>query len=421
MMDKKTPVEPEILPAEPQTDTGFYETGNTRPPKDHKKIIVFLLVAYLIIGGLGGILTMLNINWAIRRNAPRAMAFSNRAESTEPLTILPTEPVLTAGPGAQLALSETPEAVPNVPQAGGLSLQEIYQKVAPSVVSIAAMGRNGTSAGSGIVMSEDGYLITNCHVVENCYSVQVTLSGGQTYDAVVVGTDSVSDLAVLRIGAKGLTAAEFGNSDQVQVGDSVAAIGNPLGAELSGTMTDGIISAVNRNVRVGGNTLTLLQTTAALNSGNSGGALINCYGQVIGITTAKIGDQYSAAGVEGLGFAIPMSSAKAIVDQLISLGYVPGRASLGLELEEVPALYSLYYKLPGGLWVQEAEQGSDAAKAGISAGDIVTALNGQPVSTAEDVQACLSGASAGDMMTVTFYRGGRYFEVDVALAEAGGR
>ena len=349
------------------------------------------------------------------------MAFSNRAESTEPLTILPTEPVLTAGPGAQLALSETPEAVPNVPQAGGLSLQEIYQKVAPSVVSIAAMGRNGTSAGSGIVMSEDGYLITNCHVVENCYSVQVTLSGGQTYDAVVVGTDSVSDLAVLRIGAKGLTAAEFGNSDQVQVGDSVAAIGNPLGSELSGTMTDGIISAVNRNVRVGGNTLTLLQTTAALNSGNSGGALINCYGQVIGITTAKIGDQYSAAGVEGLGFAIPMSSAKAIVDQLISLGYVPGRASLGLELEEVPALYSLYYKLPGGLWVQEAEQGSDAAKAGISAGDIVTALNGQPVSTAEDVQACLSGASAGDMMTVTFYRGGRYFEVDVALAEAGGR
>ena len=207
----------------------------------------------------------------------------------------------------------------------------------------------------------------------------------------------------------------------MQVGDSVAAIGNPLGAELSGTMTDGIISAVNRNVRVGGNTLTLLQTTAALNSGNSGGALINCYGQVIGITTAKIGDQYSAAGVEGLGFAIPMSSAKAIVDQLISLGYVPGRASLGLELEEVPALYSLYYKLPGGLWVQEAEQGSDAAKAGISAGDIVTALNGQPVSTAEDVQACLSGASAGDMMTVTFYRGGRYFEVDVALAEAGGR
>lgn len=416
MRKKNLPVEPEVFQAEEQESAGFYETGNTRPPKDHKRLVAIVLAVYIVLGGLVGLMTMMNIGFVFRRNVRHAMAFRDEA-ATASSGPEDTTPMSTVGAASPMNLSETPTSVPNVPQEGGLSLQEIYRKAAPSVVSIRAYTDGGTVSGSGIIMSSDGYLITNCHVVEDAQSITVSLWDGEGLAASLVGADNLSDIAVLHIGKTDLTPAEFGNSDNVQVGDSVVAIGSPLGESLPGTMTDGIISAINRNVRVGGKTMTLMQTNAALNSGNSGGALVNCYGQVIGITTAKIGDQYSAAGVEGLGFAIPMCSAKEIVDQIMAYGYVPGRAGLGMELQEMPALYSLYYNLPAGMYISEVTAGSQAEAVGISPGDILLEINGASMSTQTQVQAALEGLSVGDEVTLVVYHRGQSFELTMALEE----
>lgn len=424
MKDDKDLMEPEIHPAEDPKDCGFYETGNTRPPKNHHRLVAVLLVIYIVLGGMFGILTMLNVSLASRRSIRHALSFTQKgpdpaAEERGSLQIEVTEPTTAAGDAPQVKLADTPAAVENIPQEGGLSLQEVYEKTAPSVVSVTAATDSGTQSGSGILLSSDGYLITNCHVVEGGSSLSVTLYDGREFTACLVGADSVSDLAVLKIDAKGLTPAEFGSSDNARVGDSVTVIGSPLGKELPGTMTNGIISAINRNVVIGGNTMSLMQTNAALNSGNSGGPLLNCYGQVIGIVTAKIGDAASTAGTEGLGFAIPMSSAQEIINLLMEKGYVPGRPSLGLEYRELPTLYSIYYDLPQGLWVDSVKEGSSAEQAGICQGDILTAIDGVAVSTGSQVQAQIGAHEVGDTVTVTVWRRGISRDVDVVLTDAG--
>lgn len=421
MKDDKFPLEPEITPVGTPRQEGFYETGNTRPAKNHHKAIATVLIIYVVLGGFFGLMTMLNISLALGQDARHALAFTDAApRETEPLQILPTEPAAQnfAASGARMTLVEAPAAVANIPQEGGLSLQEIHRRVAPSVVSITARTELGTRAGSGIIMSGNGYLITNCHVVDGAVEVAVILESGESFEAALVGQDRISDMAVLKIDARGLSPAEFGNSDNAQVGDSVVAIGSPLGEALPGTMTDGIISAINRNVKVEGSPMTLLQTNAAINSGNSGGPLINCYGQVIGIITAKVGDQYSAAGVEGLGFAIPTSNVKEIVEQLIQYGYVPGRPGFGMELEEFSALYSVYYNLPSGLWISRVWPGSLAEELGIDAGDILTQVNGVSVTTLSQAQAMLSGCSAGDTVAVTVFHQGFLQEFPLVLVEA---
>lgn len=424
MKDDKDLMEPEIHPAEDPKDCGFYETGNTRPPKNHHRLVAVLLVIYIVLGGMFGILTMLNVSLASRRSIRHALSFTQKgpdpaAEERGSLQIEVTEPTTAAGDAPQVKLADTPAAVENIPQEGGLSLQEVYEKTAPSVVSVTAATDSGTQSGSGILLSSDGYLITNCHVVEGGSSLSVTLYDGREFTACLVGADSVSDLAVLKIDVKGLTPAEFGSSDNARVGDSVTVIGSPLGKELPGTMTNGIISAINRNVVIGGNTMSLMQTNAALNSGNSGGPLLNCYGQVIGIVTAKIGDAVSTAGTEGLGFAIPMSSAQEIINLLMEKGYVPGRPSLGLEYRELPTLYSIYYDLPQGLWVDSVKEGSSAEQAGICQGDILTAIDGVAVSTGSQVQAQIGAHEVGDTVTVTVWRRGISRDVDVVLTDAG--
>ena len=290
--------------------------------------------------------------------------------------------------------------------------------MSPSVVSITAQQASGTSYGSGIIMSQSGYIITNCHVVNEAYHLLVTLSDGQEHDAQLVGKDSISDLAVLHIDATGLTAAEFGDSTQAQVGDAVVAIGDPLGTELRGTMTSGIISAINRNLTIQGHAFTLIQTTAALNKGNSGGPLINCYGQVIGINTAKIGDYYSSAGVEGLGFAIPVHIAKDVVDQLIETGYIPGRPSLGVETVVLDLQDRLYFNLPDGLYITSVDESSNSWAVGIRPRDLLISVNGQSVTSQEELAAALSSFSVGDSVNVIIYRSGRQLTADIVLQEA---
>ena len=309
------------------------------------------------------------------------------------------------------------EPVPE-PDAEELSLQEIYAKCYPSVVSITAMVSDTSYYwGTGIVISEDGYIATNAHIIEGAYSATVTLYDDREYEALLVGIDGVSDLAVLKIDAEGLTAAEF-CSDQVSVGDAVAAIGNPLGAELRGTLTDGIISAISRDIPYNNHSMTLLQTNAAINDGNSGGPLINMHGQVVGITNMKMkAANSSGTGIEGIGFAIPVSTIKNVVDELIATGTVKGRPAIGITVGPIPDSAAEYFDLPKGLYVMDVAPGSDAEAQGIRVGDIVTAINGEGVRQTSDVAAIIAQYDVGTIMTFTIYRDGETLQVDVALVE----
>ena len=406
-----------------------YRTGSTHPPKSHSGAIAVLLTAVILLCGVTTALGMLNIKLFSQLNQaddPAAGFYdsdmeslgssheSAPSESSRPqeLTTLPTG-------DSSLVLDKAPESVENVPQEGGLSFQQIYENTIDSVVSISCTGDNTASSGTGVVLTENGYIVTNCHVIAGAKQITVLLTDDRQLPAQVVGSDPVSDLAVLYVQARDLTPARFGDSDQLRVGDSVVAIGDPLGVELRGTMTDGIISAINRDVETGGRTMTLIQTNAALNSGNSGGPLINCYGQVIGINTLKIGAFTDNAGVEGLGFAIPSTTVKEIVDQLIRQGYVSGRPTLGFEGKEVSLLEQRFYRLPEGLLITAVTAGSDAEDKGICMGDVLVRLGTVRITSAEDVSRVLYGSKAGDTLEAVIYRGGRYYNLKLTLEEAG--
>jgi serine protease Do len=297
-----------------------------------------------------------------------------------------------------------------------LSLQDIYKKCSASVVGITGnVDETGYYWGTGIIMTDDGYIVTNNHIISSCNSVTVTLYDGREFSAKLIGADSQSDLAVIKIEAAGLTGAEFGDSGEIEVGESVVAIGNPLGEELRGTMTDGIISAINRNITYDGHTMTLLQTNAAINEGNSGGPLINMHGQVIGITNMKMISYYS--NIEGIGFAIPASSMKPVVDELIEKGYIGGRTALGVTIGTIPETAASYFTLPDGLYIDSVVKNSDAYEKGIRPGDILIAVNGEAVSTTDEVNLIKDSLKVGDTMTLTIYRSGETFDVDVVLME----
>ena len=299
-----------------------------------------------------------------------------------------------------------------------LSLQQLYALCSSSVVGIRAYkdGQLGYSWGTGIVMRADGYILTNEHVIDGATRASVVLTDGTEYDALLVGEDTQTDIALLRIDADGLPAAVFGSSDELTVGDSVVAIGNPLGDELSGTMTDGIVSAISRSMSVNGRTMTLIQTTAALNEGNSGGPLFNLYGQVVGITNMKMSGSSSVA-VEGLGFAIPSATVKAVADQLLANGEVAGRPGIGVTVGAITDALRERYDLPEGLYVSAVSKGSDAEAQGVRVGDVLTAVDGQAVTTTSEVLAIRNTHTVGDKMSLTLWRDGEEFTVEVELQD----
>ena len=299
---------------------------------------------------------------------------------------------------------------------GALSLQEIYKKCIGSVVSITASAQSGKSSGTGIVLSADGYLITNHHVIENAQVIAVQTSDDRQFQASIIGSDEASDFAVLKVDATDLQPAEFGDSGKLAVGDRVVAIGDPLGAQLRGTMTSGIVSAINRDLEVNDRTMTLIQTDAALNNGNSGGPLINCYGQVIGINTMKLRSYYSTTA-EGLGFAIPMAVAKPILEELMENGYVAGRPAIGISYDTLPLAFRIYYNLPEGVYISAVYDGSDAQAKGVAAGDIITAVNGTRVTSIDELNRVKNQFTAGDSITLTLYNGGSYRDVAVILID----
>lgn len=397
-----------------------YYTGNTKPPKSRRGLIAVLLVAVIFLGGLSTALGLLNVRMFRQLSTKTAdsVVFS---QSGTPLN-QSGEPnrtdVSSVNTDVQLNLQNTPQSPDNISQAGGLSLQSIYEKCIASVVSISCRSNMGESSGTGVVISSDGYIVTNCHVVEGAQYLRVLFSDGRQLDASIVGTDAVSDLAVLHVYANDLIAAEFGNSDTLRVGDTVVAIGDPLGVELRGTMTDGIVSAINRDITTQGRPMTLIQTNAALNSGNSGGPLINCYGQVIGINTMKIGDYMSSAGVEGLGFAIPSVTVEEIVNQLLSQGYVSGRPDLGIACETVSSFLQIYYNIPQGVYITAVSSGSNAQQLGISAGDIILSFDGVRITDTQTLNSLLYTHNAYDTVPIVIYRSGNQYQLTLTLDEA---
>lgn len=400
-----------------------YQTGNTCPPKRHSVLIAVLFVAVILLGGISSALGLLNIRLFQQLNnqndsdsAPVHFSQNQDGDSSVDATEASAPPVNSTD--LQVQLRPTPESVENIPQEGGLSLQEIYAKSIASVVSISCTTGGGISSGTGVVLSQNGYIITNCHVIEKATAITVQFSDQRKLSASVVGADAVSDLAVLYVSASDLTPAEFGDSGVLRVGDSVVAIGDPLGAELRGTMTNGIVSAINRDIVTNGRTMTLIQTNAALNEGNSGGPLLNCYGQVVGINTMKIGDNMSTAGVEGLGFAIPSVTVKEVVDQLINQGYVSGRPSLGLTGKTLSSFEQRLYRLPQGIYITEVDDTGDAAAKGISPGDILTSFDGVRITDSDTLQSLLYAHQAGDTVRVVIYRSGKQYALDLILAEA---
>ena len=301
---------------------------------------------------------------------------------------------------------------------------DIVKKTADSVVEIATEGvKTGVfaqqyvvkGAGSGVIISEDGYIITNHHVIEGANSVTVTLRDGNTsYTAAVIGSDSDNDIALLKVDAKGLTPATFGDSSKLAVGDYVVAIGNPLG-ELGGTVTDGIISALARDVTIEDQNMTLLQTNAQISPGNSGGGLFNANGELIGIVNAKD----SATEVEGIAFAIPINNVLDIIDDLKSYGYVTGKIDLGMQLTDITSKDTAFYYGVNqtGCYVLSVTRGSNAETAGFTTGDLITKVNGTSVSTSADVEKALENSKVGDNVKFTVYRNGTTKDLSLILAE----
>ena len=258
-------------------------------------------------------------------------------------------------------------------------------------------------SGSGIIISSDGYIVTNEHVISEANEIVVILNTGEEHVATLVGADSKSDLAVLKIDKNDLPAATLGNSDNLAVGELAVAIGNPLGQEFAGSVTAGVISALNRTMTVDDKVYNLVQTDAAINPGNSGGALVNRFGEVIGINTIKL----SSTGVEGIGFAIAISEAKPIIDDLMNNGYVSGRPLLGISVTSNKH----------GLIVADVVEGSGAANAGIQANDLIIQADGQSVTTYEELNAIRDKKAPNDVMKLKVIRAGEVLEIDVTLGE----
>ena len=387
----------------------YYSTGSDyRPPRRPRNYGFLIAVAAMLFLVVSGFITVRRLTTEPEAETLQEIeeVVSEQVDETvTPEPMVNTVPVL--GSGQQLTISETGNEE--------LRLQDIYKKTIPSVVSIINQSSAGTSTGTGIVMSADGYIITNYHVAASSQKITVLLHSEEEYPAQVVGGDETSDLMVLKIEAQGLTPAEFGNSEIAEVGDSVVAIGDPLGIELRGTMTDGIICGLYRDIQVSDRTMTLMQHNAALNSGNSGGPLVNMQGQVIGINTMKMTSAYNS--VEGLGFAIPISTAKPILDELLEKGYVTGRPAFGFSVEELGARVMLYYSLPGRLYIRSVEPTSDAYLQGIRSGDIITAIEGVKVGTLDEFNLVKNEFVAGDSVSLTIFREGQELTVQVELMD----
>ena len=359
---------------------------------------------------LAGMLTVTGVYWAVCGRPARPAGdlpgapegHYSALNSHAPFTSIPR----TAGGETRLAVQTD--------HGEALTASEVFERVNPAVVTVLADQELGTAVGTGVIFSEEGYFLTNAHVIEDGLSCTVLMADGRRYDALLVGYDQAEDVAVLKIvGAEDLPVAEIGDSDSLSPGDPAYAIGNPLGIELRNTLTDGIISAVDRDVEVDGRTMTLIQTNAALNEGNSGGPLINQYGQVVGLNTIKMSARSGEVVVEGLGFAIPSRTVEYLTNQILQYGKTMPTA-LGITVTPRPDAA----KDEGGILVYSVTPGSCSDEAGVCTGDIILAADGAPLYETDDLLAARWAHIPGDTMVLTILRGGEELEIAVVLDAA---
>lgn len=391
----------------------------TQPPEKPKKknkshkslwrgIVAAALAVALVAGGCLITAACVNSTWE-KRSAETTRQFNRKLEELQKLI-----DGSSGGSGVIPAMD-----------GDAMTPAQLYQSNVSSVVAISGMVQSsfygqtteGTSSGSGFVLTEDGYVVTNYHVVQDASNITVTTHDGQEYSATVKGYDAANDVAVLKVDAEGLDAATVGSSSELVIGDMVAAIGNPLG-KLTATETVGYVSGINREVTTDNTVISMIQTDAAINPGNSGGPLFNMYGEVIGITTAKYsGTTNSGASIEGIGFAIPIDDVMGIISDLIDYGYVTG-AYMGITVKDIDKDAAAQFGLPTeGAYVVEVLEGSGADKAGIQPKDLIVGLDGRAISSRTDLTRALRNYKAGDTVTVDVVRSGRELTLTITFDE----
>ncbi|MCI8623187.1 MAG: trypsin-like serine protease [Provencibacterium sp.] len=411
-------------PEEPyRYDFSEYQTGGAKPSRKGKKglVVFFSIVAVVLTLSL---VTFAGYGAYVLMGGDQFVGVQGGEAANQPETPLPDAP--------QLNIASTPQGVASQLD-DGLSNEDIAEKVSPSVVRITNFSAESAygivGEGSGIIMSKDGYIVTNAHVIEGHTGLQVTLPNDESYNATQVGIDVQTDLAVIKLQSEpmpDLPVAEFGDSSMLRVGERVIAIGNAGGSEFSGSVTSGIISALDRQINTESARLRVIQTDAAINPGNSGGALVNRYGQVVGINSAK----FVKEGYEGLGFAIPINNAKPIIDDLLQNGRVTGRPRLGIQGYDVTNVIAQFMGLPSnisGIMVTAVDPDCNIARQGVVPGDVLTSMNGEPIESFNTLKNDLIEYKPGDTVTFEVYRmasqrgqKGKLFTVSVTLDEDSG-
>lgn len=404
-------------------DFNRYESPESSPAPGKKKsngglkVLACILVALVCIGFVSAVsigLYKVADNYFDIRNRIKSGENENLPEKSNNGIHLP-----------ELNLENIPDDNKTVSTNGSLSGTEIYKMVSPSVVGIVKYeyqySFEATGFGSGIILSEDGYIVTNAHVVDGAEVIKVVLYNEEEYEATIVGSDKQTDIAVLKIDENNLVKAELGDSTQVEIGEDCYVLGNPGGLSLQSSFSDGIISGLDRIITTEDSiySMTVIQTTAAVNPGNSGGALINEYGQIIGITSSKV----VSTDFEGIGFAIPTAIAKPIIEEIIANGYVSGRAMLGITGTTVDSVTAKYYNVPEGVQIVSIEATGCLYGTEVQVGDIITGFNNTTITQMDDLQSCLAESTPGDEVTLTIFRhsatgrNNKTFTVDVKLIE----
>lgn len=393
------------------TPADSFESTPRKPGKKSNRsvlrvVLSVVLVLALVGGSCGLTYAALNGQWSAK-----AQVSANTVGQTQPLST--AQSGITA---ANVTYAVSPE--------GSQTPRMVYENNAQSVVAVSStvqstvygQTREGTSSGSGFIISTDGYVVTNCHVVEGATAVTVTVSTGDEYEATIIGSDSVNDVALLKVEASGLPAVKIGSSDKLAIGDMVCAIGNPLGS-LTATLTVGYVSGKDRQVTTDNSTINMIQTDAAINSGNSGGPLFNMYGEVVGITSAKYsGTTSSGASIEGISFAIPIDDVMSIISDLQEYGYVTG-AYLGVTVQDTDAAAAKLYGMPTGAYVNSVVDGGSADRAGVQPKDIIIGLGDIEVTNRTELTRALRRFKAGDETTITVIRSGERITLNITLDE----
>ena len=395
---------------EPKTNT--QPSAPENQPKHRfglRKAVSAVLALALVVGSCGLTYAAVNNKWEDKMQ-----------EATASISSMQQQLGALRNSGSVSATNVTYAVSPE----GAQTPRMVYENNAKSVVAVSStirstvygQTREGTSSGSGFIISDDGYVVTNRHVVEGATDVTVTLSTGDEYTAKVIGSDSLNDVALLKVEATGLPAVKLGSSDKLAIGDMVCAIGNPLGS-LTATLTVGYVSGKDRQVTTDNSTINMIQTDAAINSGNSGGPLFNMYGEVVGITSAKYsGTTSSGASIEGISFAIPIDDVMSIIDDLQEYGYVTG-AYLGVTVTDTDAAAAKLYGMPTGAYVNSVEDGGAADRAGVQPKDIIIGLGDTDISNRTELTRVLRRFKAGDTTTITVIRSGERMTMDITLDE----